>query len=397
MSDRVNYGIIGCGMMGQEHLRNIRLLPETHIAAIHEPDARMRQAAALIAPGAAFCDTLDGLLARDDLDCLVVASPNIDHIGQLEHIARFRHLPVLIEKPIFTRIEDRARLQALARHYAAPIWVAMEYRYMPPIAVFLQRLEEATGGLRMLSIREHRFPFLPKVGAWNRFNRNSGGTMVEKCCHFFDLMRLATGAEPVRVMASAGQAVNHLDERYGDETPDVWDHGFVIVDFASGARAMLDLCMFAEGARYQEEISAIGPKGKIEALVPGPGRFWPDHLGDPPVARIVESPRNPRGPVVSGVPVDPALLAAGDHNGATFYQHQRFNAVVRGVARPEVGIDDGMKAVLMGLAAQESALTGQAVTLDFGAEDAEQMRRARDAGDDRCCEPTGGQRRRPYR
>jgi myo-inositol 2-dehydrogenase/D-chiro-inositol 1-dehydrogenase len=27
----------------------------------------------------------------------------------------------------------------------------------------------------------------------------------------------------VRVMASAGQAVNHLDERYGGEVPDIWD------------------------------------------------------------------------------------------------------------------------------------------------------------------------------
>jgi predicted dehydrogenase len=42
----------------------------------------------------------------------------------------------------------------------------------------------------MLTIREHRFPFLSKVGDWNRFNRNTGGTFVEKCCHFFDLMRL---------------------------------------------------------------------------------------------------------------------------------------------------------------------------------------------------------------
>ena len=37
---------------------------------------------------------------------------------------------------------------------------------------------------------------------------------------------------------------------------------------------MLELCMFAEGSRYQEEISVVGKSGKIEALVPDPGRFW---------------------------------------------------------------------------------------------------------------------------
>ena len=49
---------------------------------------------------------------------------------------------------------------------------------------------------------------------WNRFNVNSGGTLVEKCCHFFDLMRLFTAANPVRVMASGAVDVNHKDEIY---------------------------------------------------------------------------------------------------------------------------------------------------------------------------------------
>lgn len=37
---------------------------------------------------------------------------------------------------------------------------------------------------------------------------------MEKCCHFFDLMRLFAGANPVRVMASGGVDVNHKDELY---------------------------------------------------------------------------------------------------------------------------------------------------------------------------------------
>jgi predicted dehydrogenase len=178
----------------------------------------------------------------------------------------------------------------------------MEYRYMPPVAHLLREAQAATGGVKMLTIREHRFPFLQKVGDWNRFNRNSGGTLVEKCCHFFDLMRLVAGCNPVRVMASGGQAVNHLDEVYDGQQSDIWDHAYVIVDFESGMRAMLELCMFAEGSRYQEEISAVGPKGKIECLVPGPGRFWPAHLGAAPVPKVILSPRNPAGPVELEIP-----------------------------------------------------------------------------------------------
>ena len=145
--------------------------------------------------------------------------------------------------------------------------------------------------------------------------------------------------------------------------PDIWDNGYVIVDFDSGARGMLELCMFAEGARFQEEVSAVGPKGKIEARVPGPGRFWPDRLGLPPVPELEISPRHPKGPLVEPVPVDATLLEAGDHNGSTYYQHQRFLQIVRNGGAPEVSLSDGAKAVAMGLAAQQSAKEGRVVAI----------------------------------
>ncbi len=364
MTRTINYGLIGCGMMGQEHLHNIALLNGTRVAAIFEPDPEMAQKAQAIAPDAQMATSIQDLLAISDLDCLVIASPNHLHVEQLIEIAQTRPLPLLVEKPLFTNPADLDRLEQLERDYPHPIWVAMEYRYMPPIAALIDEAEATSGGIRMLSIREHRFPFLEKVGNWNRFNRNTGGTFVEKCCHFFDLMRLILQSDPVRVSASGGQSVNHLDETYAGETPDILDNGYVIVDFASGARAMLELCMFAEGSRYQEEICAIGPAAKVEALIPGPGRFWPDHLGEAPVPQLIVSPRDPKGPVARDIPVEPELLAAGDHNGSTYYQHKGFLELVRGErTAPEVSLRDGIWAVRVGLAAQQAAEHGETVTL----------------------------------
>ena len=241
---------------------------------------------------------------------------------------------------------------------------------MPPIAALIKatHAQTQTGPVTMLSLREHRFPFLRKVGDWNRFNKNTGGTLVEKCCHFFDLMRLLTQSEPVRVFASASQAHNHRDESYGEGVPDILDNAYVIFDFANGQRALLELCMFAEGSRYQEEVCVVGRDAKIECFVPGPGRFWPaESLGPAPTAKVVVSPRHPQGPVEMEIPVDPALLAAGDHNGSTYYQHQKFHRMMQGHEQPvEVTLSDGLKAVVMGLAAQESARTGSAIDLRSG-------------------------------
>lgn len=355
MEKPVSYGVIGCGMMGQEHLRNIALLGDAQVVSIFEPDERMAAIAASLAPQATMAASLYQVVTDPRVDCILIASPNHLHVAQLCEVAATRPLPVLVEKPLFIDPADAAMLRDLERTCPAPIWVAMEYRYMPPVARFVAEAQAATGGIRMLTIREHRYPFLDKVGAWNRFNETSGGTFVEKCCHFFDLMRLILKSEPVRITASAGQAINHVDERYGGRAPDIWDHGYALVDFENGARAMLELCMFAEGSRYQEEITAVGANGKIECLVPGPARFWPEGLGEPPTAQVIASPRHVPGPRLVEVPVDPALLAAGDHNGSTFYQHRKFVDAVRGRGRVEVTLDDGLKAVAMGMAAQASA------------------------------------------
>jgi myo-inositol 2-dehydrogenase / D-chiro-inositol 1-dehydrogenase len=368
----LRYGLIGCGMMGQEHLRNLALLPGSAVSQIFEPDDAMWAQAQALAPTARRAASFMAVAQSGDVDALVIASPNDCHAEQLIAIASTGK-PVLMEKPAATTLADVERLAALAQTARQPIWVAMEYRYMPPIAALLQALRPSDGQAPnignpvMLSIREHRYPFLTKVGDWNRFNRRTGGTLVEKCCHFFDLMRLMTGSEAVRVSASASQAHNHLNEQYQGCVPDILDNAYVIVDFASGQRALLELCMFAEGSRYQEEISLVGAHGKLECFVPGPSRFWPAHLGPAPTAKVVHSPRTPAGPVEVMVPVDAKLLGAGDHNGSTYYQHERFRAAALRHGPLDVSLLDGLKAVVIGMAAQQSAMAGRTMCLSTDA------------------------------
>ncbi len=364
MHVNTRYGLIGCGMMGQEHVRNIALIGQAEVAAILEPDEGMRERARRLAPAARMAFSIEELLAKDDLDCLIIASPNHFHAAQFSEIAAIRPLPLLLEKPVCVSLDEAVVVKSLAADYPFPIWVAMEYRYMPPIARLIETMHQATGGIRLLSMREHRFPFLEKVGNWNRFNRNTGGTLVEKCCHFFDLVRLMTTSEPMRIYASGAQDHNHRDEIHEGERPDILDNAYVTIDFVSGQRAMVELSMFAEGSTYQEEISIAGPAGKIECFVPGPHRFWPvETLGHPPVAKVLVSPRSPRGTYEIDVPVDRDLLEAGDHNGATYYQHRHFLKALKGEIPVEVTIEDGLKAVVMGLAAHHSIETGQAIDL----------------------------------
>ena len=356
MSSQFRYSIAGCGMMGREHMRNVALVPGAQLVGICDPDEGSREAARVLAEelGQApeFFSDCGAMLDNAKPDAVIIASPNMTHFDVVRQVMAAGPA-ILLEKPMCTNLADARALHAMAADYPAPIWVGLEYRFMPPVARFIERVHAGeTGPVKMTSIREHRFPFLEKVGDWNRFNRNSGGTLVEKCCHFFDLMRHILQDEPRRIYASGAQDVNHLDERYDGEVPDIIDNAVVVVDFVRGARAVLDLCMFAEGSEQQEDIYALGPAGKLEVALPRASVIW--------------SPRDRSGPVAEPVATPADALAAGDHWGATYYQLCAFHDCLASGNAPQIGTLDGLRSVQMGVAAQESMASGQAVELDFG-------------------------------
>ena len=86
-----------------------------------------------------------------------------------------------------------------------------------------------------------------QVNNWNRFNANSGGTLVEKCCHFFDLMCLIVGAKPRRVMASGAQDVNHLDEVYDGKVRLMSWRTYERTDGVQGAPDITSECWWRTG------------------------------------------------------------------------------------------------------------------------------------------------------
>ena len=346
----IRYGIIGTGMMGCEHIRNLVQIDGVEVTAIADPDEQSRKWA-ITACGDRYSPDIyqdyRELLAANNVDAVLVASPNFTHIEIMREVFKTdKH--VMLEKPMCTTIEDALEVCTLADQHAGIVWVALEYRYMAPISALLDHLDQI-GNIRMCSISEHRFPFLKKVDNWNRFNRNTGGTLVEKCCHFFDLMNLVIPSDPVRVMASGGQDVNHLEESYNGEVPDILDNAYVIVDFANGARAMLDLCMFAEGGRFEQQLVVVGDRGKLETSVPGEALYLSRRkIGDTTAVAITRDPR---------------IKEQGFHHGASYLEHLGFINAIASHQPAEVTVYDGLMSCAIGWAGQESIRTGLPVLL----------------------------------
>ncbi|CAK9276465.1 unnamed protein product [Sphagnum jensenii] len=360
----LRYGIIGVGMMGREHQYNLAAIPGALVVAVADPDPGSRQQAVAVAsalqlsrpapPLEVFADH-GSLLDSGLCDVVVVATPNMTHAQILLDILNHpKSHHILVEKPLCTTVEDCYLVMEAARSRPEVlVQVGLEYRYIPAVAKLIEQVKIGSiGHVRMVSIREHRFPFLVKVNNWNRFNRNSGGTLVEKCCHFFDLMTLIADSRPARVMASGAQDINHLDEIYDGEVPDILDNAYVIVDYENGARGMLDLCMFAEGSRNEQEICVVGDRGKGEAFVPES------------IVRIGARDSGRAGVLTYEVH-DKRVKYEGLHHGSSFLEHLEFATAIKshGEHPPTVGLEAGLMSVAIGVAAQLSIELGIFVTL----------------------------------
>jgi len=356
----LRYGVVGTGMMGIEHLQNILALDHCVVTAVADPHGpSLDMARAAVGPDATLATfaTIEDLIASELCDALVIASPNHTHHSVLiPAIESGLHL--LVEKPLCTTLGDCREILDLvaARTVGQVIWMGLEYRYMPPLRRLMVELEAGViGDVKMVAIREHRFPFLDKVDNWNRFTKNTGGTLVEKCCHFFDLMMQATRSRPVRVFASGGQDVNHLDEVYDGERSDILDNAYVIVEFANGTRGMLDLCMFAEASKNEREIVVVGDRGKLEAL------------DTESIVRIGTRTDD----IFSGINVvteesvtDDSIRHQGLHHGASYLEHVDFAGAIRAGRPADVTVLDGLWAAAIGVAAHRSIEVGRPVLMD---------------------------------
>jgi len=362
MGNELRYGIIGAGSMGREHIENIKVMGGALVTAISDTHVPSQEAALAMAPGAKLFTDHRALLDSGLVDALIIATPNDTHTAVLKDVLA-TDFAVFVEKPLATTIEDLKSILAWGEKRSGLTWMGLEYRFMPPVAEAIARAQEGEAGkIHQVSIREHREPFYPKVDNWNRFADRTGGTLVEKCCHYFNLMDIVIGEQPIRVFASGGQSVNHLDEKYDGKQANMLDNAYVVLEYANGARGMLDLCMFGEGSFDKEILTIVGDEGKIESFLP---------------SQVIRTSRRESIGKLSGWKTGATRAPGseqkivhnydvkymGHHYGASYIEHTKFRDAILNSTPPEVTLKDGVTSVVTGLAAHKSINEGRVVEI----------------------------------
>ena len=264
----IKTAVVGLGMMGSSQIRNcLWKLPQYEITAVCDPFSPNLDACKLLftergLPVHCYADHRE-MLKDADCELVVIVSPDYTH----EQIAcdcleAGKH--IRLEKPLATTPEGCAHIQRVHEKSGKLLQIGLELRYAAPTRK-IREWQEQLGSLKMLTCNEFRPPFLPKRGMvddWITKKQLTGGTLLEKNCHHFDLFNWFAASKPVSVYASGDGAVEYAHT-------DVLDNAFVTVQYENGVRAMLSLCLFAPkkiaGSSLNElEIGLIGNRGRLE-------------------------------------------------------------------------------------------------------------------------------------
>lgn len=215
-------GIIGAGWVAGEHIKAFQSHPEAEVVAIASRDAG-RAAACAQAQGvtcAAYGD-YEQLIARDDVQVVVVASPPDCHAAQAIAAAQAgKH--ILLEKAMTTTIEDAKAVRDAVAKAGVRSVVSYVLRWNPLFEIIKAQLADNAIGQVYFGEVDYFHGIGPwyKQYAWNVKKDIGVSSLLSAGCHAADGLRWFMGGEVAEVTqyATFGKAEAFKNYEYNPTT-----------------------------------------------------------------------------------------------------------------------------------------------------------------------------------
>jgi myo-inositol 2-dehydrogenase/D-chiro-inositol 1-dehydrogenase len=318
--------VIGAGRIGQIHAHNVAAHAGARLVGVVDADAAAAERLASACGSRAI--GLDDAFAADSV---LIASPTPTHAGFIERAASAGRA-VFCEKPVDLDIARARACVAAAERAGIPLMIGFNRRFDPHFAALKRALDAGgIGALEVLAITS-RDPSPPPPA----YVAQSGGLFRDMAIHDFDMARFLLGEPIVEVFAAASCLVDPAIGAAGDV-----DTALITLRTASGK-----LCSISNSRRasygYDQRIEAHGAAGMLRA-------------GN---VKVTTLERAGPGGFVTDV-AQPFFLER--YAAAYRAELDAFVAMVAGGGAPGPSGADGVAALGLADAAEESWRTGQAV------------------------------------
>src|SRR6478735_3549347 len=230
--------------------------------------------AGIAAPSTWHPDQLEELIRTENIDRVVITARDDQHAPLIVRVLE-AGADVVVEKPLTIDAESAAAIEDAVERTGGDVLLTFNYRYSPRNSTLRQVIQDGLIG-DVTSI-EFQWMLDTKHGAdyfrrWHREKKNSGGLLVHKASHHFDLVNWWIHSTPRRVYASGGlrfygadnAAARGLGARPERGTRDGAHDGFDLdlVDYANGATLSYSLNAHAPWEGYR--VAVNGTLGRVE-------------------------------------------------------------------------------------------------------------------------------------
>lgn len=341
--DELRFGLLGSGYMGRTYAECMtKYNSRTKLVTI----SGGRRAPGLVEDyadyGVDYTPTYEEMLARPDVDAVLVATPHSLHREQVELAARHgKH--VLVEKPMSTSVAECTAMIDACRQAGVVLEVIQTLRFRGTLKRAKQLIDEGRiGKVWMIRGQTLRQDYIIDTASWAALPEN-GGAVLDMGVHNFDIMRFLTGANVKEVFS-------HVTT-YGDSpAPGMSAMTQLVFDNGVSAQQWTSFEFHAKQMTESQHLYIVsGEKGVLD--IDGYGKLYlcttegRELVWEQPSIDFVNRP------------LEPARLEA-------FYtQIQAFVDDILDERPPAVSGEDGRAAVAVVEAALQSARTGKSVTM----------------------------------
>lgn len=339
----MNLGLLGCGSAARWlHLRALRGVPDARLVAAADPDSAARDIVAR-ATGAAAYERSEELLARDDIEAVLICAPTHLH-AKLAIAAASAGKHIYLEKPLASDGAEGRELVAAAARAGVATAVGFNRRLHPLFQQAREQISRGTIGrvrAAQATICEPTDP--ATMSAWRRQRATGGGVLLDLASHHVDQLRWMLGQEVVSVSAVLTSEITEQDgARLELET----DGGVVaqsVFSFRSALADVIELVGERGTLRLDRHAASLTVRlGRRRGYGTRAHRVLPNAAI---AAWRIERLWRP--------PADPSYRNA----------LRDFAAQVRGAAPRTATLADGLRSLEVVLAAEEAARTGRSVTM----------------------------------
>lgn len=208
---KIGYGIVGTGYFGAGLARLLANLEGTKIVSIFDPENAEAISKEL---DCGISNTIDELCSIDEIDAIIVASPNYLHKDPVITAAKYKK-HIFCEKPIALSYSDCNEMVNAAKENGVIFMAGHIMNFMNGVRTAKKYINDgAIGELLFCHSCRNGWEEPQETVTWKKIRSKSGGHLYHHI-HELDLIQFIMG--PAITAHMIGGNVAHKGEKFGDE------------------------------------------------------------------------------------------------------------------------------------------------------------------------------------